>query len=172
VLTWPVFGGRFEPNHLIQPLLCNPDVSDSRTHSSSVSEKDNYALATSIGPLEDERIPALVDSFLLNVHTKNPVLDVETLIVKSREASTRGLGYDAHSCITLLACALGSIAKPFQTDAAIPKVATPKELQIGEQCFVLACRRLGLLKQTVLAAQCHFFAGGKSTTRIWVRLTM
>ncbi|KPI36833.1 uncharacterized protein AB675_11831 [Cyphellophora attinorum] len=159
VLTWPIFGGRFEPNHLIQPLLCNPDVSDSREHSNSVSEKDNYALTTSIGPLEDERIPTLVDSFLLNVHTKNPVLDVETLIVRGREASTRGLGYDAHSCIILLACALGCIAKPFQPDAATPKVATSKELQMGEQCFVLACRRLGLLKQTVLAAQCHFFAG-------------
>jgi hypothetical protein len=161
VLTWPIFGARFEHNHLIQPLLCHPEVSDPRTHSTSVSEKDNYALSSSIGPLDDERIPALVDSFLLNVHTKNPVLDVETLILKSREASMSGLGYDAQSCIILLACALGCIAKPFQDDADSPRVATPKELQMGEQCFVLACRRLGLLKQTVLAAQCHFFAGGE-----------
>ena len=124
-----------------------------------MSEKDNYALASSIGPPDDERIPALVDSFLQNVHTKNPVLDVDTLIVKSREASISGLGYDAHSCIILLACALGCIAKPFNDVLATARVATPRELQMGEQCFVLACRRLGLLKQTVLAAQCHFFAG-------------
>lgn len=164
VLTWPIFGGRFESNYLIQPLLCDPEVADPRSHSTAVSEKDNFALVNSIGPPDDERIPALVDSFLQNVHTKNPVLDVETLLHKSREASISGLGWDAHSCCVLLACALGCIAKPFQDDQNNPKVATPKELQMGEQCFVLACRRLGLLKQTVLAAQCHFFAGGKQLT--------
>lgn len=161
VLTWPVFGGRFEANYLIQPLLHDPEVSDPRSHSTSVSEKDNYALVNSIGAPDDERIPALVDSFLQNVHTKNPVLDTETLILKSREAAMSGLGYDAHSCSILLACALGCIAKPFRDDPDNYSVASPKELQMGEQCFVLACRRLGLLKQTVLAAQCHFFAGGE-----------
>ena len=125
-------------------------------------------MVSSLAPLEEERIPQLVDTFLQNVHTKNPVLDVETLVLKSREAATHSLGWDAWSCFLLLACAFGSIAKPFgaweelsQDEIYTKNPATTKELQQGENCFVLACRRLGLLKQTMLAAQCHFFAGGK-----------
>lgn len=35
-----------------------------------------------------------------------------------------------------------------------------KDLQAGESCFVLACRRIGLLKTgTILNTQCHFCAG-------------
>lgn len=161
ILTWPIFDGKYDSDYLIQPLLSDPDASDPRATSNGVGERDSFTLVNSIGPPDDERIPSLIDSFLQNVHTKNPVLDVDTLILKGREASTGGLGWDANSCCILLACALGSIAKPFQDDPSDPKVATPKELQMGEQCFVLACRRLGLLKQTVLAAQCHFFAGGE-----------
>ena len=161
VLMWPIFAQRFDSNYLIQPLLTDPEVADPHPHSSTSPERDNYALHNSVAPLDDERIPILVDSFLQNVHTKNPVLDVDTLILKSRQASIHGLGWDAWSCCILLACALGSVAKPFPADATTPKVANLKELQMGEHCFVLACRRIGLLKQTVLSAQCHFFAGGK-----------
>lgn len=158
---WPVFNQRYEPNYLVRPLLSDPETSDPHPYSNMTSEKDNYALMNSVGPLDDEKIPVLVDSFLLNVHTKNPILDVEALMQKSRQASIHGLGWDAWSCCILLACALGSVAKPFKDDASSPRLASLKELQMGEHCFVLACRRIGLLKQTTLAAQCHFFAGGK-----------
>ena len=161
VLTWPIFQGRFEPNYLVQPLLSDPEVADPHPYAETGPERDNYSLKNTVGPLDDEKIPALVDSFLLNVHTKNPVLDVDTLIQRSRQASIHGLGWDAWSCCILLACALGSIAKPFRDNPSSPHVASLQELQMGEQCFVLACRRIGLLKQTMLAAQCHFFAGGE-----------
>lgn len=162
VLTWPIFQNRYEPNYLVQPLLSDPEVADPQPYCDTSPERDNYSLHNAVGPLDDEKIPALVDSFLQNVHTKNPVLDVENLIQKSRQASIHGLGWDAWSCCILLACALGSVAKPFRDNSGSPHVASLKELQTGEQCFVLACRRIGLLKQTMLAAQCHFFAGGKS----------
>ena len=166
VLTWPIFEGKFHENYLIQPLLCNKDIADPKLHPGSSLERDNYSMLNSLAPLEEERIPGLIDTFLQNVHTKNPVLDVETLVLKSRDAATQGLGWDAWSCILLLACALGSIAKSFGAwedrhgDEIWAKTpSTQKELQQGENCFILACRRLGLLKQTILAAQCHFFAG-------------
>jgi hypothetical protein len=159
VLTWPIFQGRFEPNYLVQPLLSDPEVADPHPYAETTPERDNYSLKNSVGPLDDEKIPGLVDSFLQNVHTKNPVLDVDTLIQKSRQASIHGLGWDAWSCCILLASALGAVAKPFRDDPASPRVASLQELHMGEQCFVLACRRIGLLKQTMLAAQCHFFAG-------------
>ena len=113
VLTWPVFENKFSENFLIEPLLTDPSVSDPHIHPRSGSDIDNYAMLTSLAPLDEERIPMLVDVFLQNVHTKNPVLDVETLVQRSRDVATRGLGWDAWSCIILLACALGSIAKPF-----------------------------------------------------------
>jgi hypothetical protein len=34
------------------------------------------------------------------------------------------------------------------------------DLREGETFFVLACRRVGLLRHSVIGAQCHFFAGG------------
>jgi hypothetical protein len=166
VLTWPIFDGKFQDNYLVQPLLCDKGVADPQLYPGSNLERDNYSMLNSVPPLEEERIPGLIDAFLQNVHTKNPVLDVEILVQKSREAATQGLGWDAWSCILLLACALGSIAKPFgawenrqHNDVWARNPSSKKELQQGENCFILACRRLGLLKQTLLAAQCHFFAG-------------
>jgi Fungal Zn(2)-Cys(6) binuclear cluster domain len=169
ILTWPIFENKFTENFLIEPLLTDPAVSDPQLYARSGSNEDNYAMIASLAPLDEERIPSLVDHFLQNVHTKNPVIDVETLVQRSRLAATQGLGWDAWSCLVLLACALGSIAKPFGAWEKLPESevyfrtpATQKELQQAENCFVLAGRRLGLLKQTMLAAQCHFFAGGES----------
>jgi hypothetical protein len=159
VLTWPIFDGQYRANYLVEPLLSNPRVSDPPLAVRNVTGSDSYELSNTLAPLDDERIPGLVEVFLQNVHTKNPVLDVDTLVRQSREASLRGLGWDAWSCCILLACALGCIAKPFQSGGSSPHVASPKELQMGEQYFILALRRTGLLKQTVLACQCHFFAG-------------
>ena len=129
-------------------------------------------------PLDEEQIPFLVDKFLENVHTKNPVLDVEQLVKQSRVIASNGLGWDAWSCLVLLASALGTIAKPFEASFMMsPTIeggsnsrwtpdapATPKELQQAESCFALACRRLGSLKHSILGAQCYFFAGGKHTS--------
>lgn len=132
-------------------------------------------------PLPDEKIPFLIDNFLQNVHTKNPILDVELLLKNGRKAAEVGLGWDAPSCLVLLACALGSIARPFeQSLTMVETISNPdsssgrlchdpvssailfaKDLQQAESCYVLACRRIGLLKNTILGAQCHFFAGGQ-----------
>lgn len=133
---------------------------------------DSLTVAGGLMPPNEEMIPLLVDRFLENVHTKNPVLDVEQLVKQSRIIASRGLGWDAWSCLVLLAAALGTIGKPF--DAAVTTTpmgvnsswindapATPKELQQAESYFALACRRLGSLKHSILGAQCYFFAGGK-----------
>ena len=168
ILTWSIFQGTFRENYLIEPLLYDPEVSDPQIHQSGADDRDTFTMINSLAPLEDQKIPSLVDNFLQNVHTKNPILDVETLVLKSREAATQGLGWDAWSCLLLLACALGYIAKPFGTFEGLHiteiyarNPTSQRELQQGENCFVLACRRLGLLKHTMLAAQCHFFAGGR-----------
>ena len=126
-------------------------------------------------PPNEERIPLLVDKFLVNVHTKNPVLDVQRLVRQSRLVAVKGLTWDGWSCLVLMASALGTIAKPFAASAtavgspereypsfASGGPASSEELQQGESYFVLACRRLGCLKYSILTAQCYFFAGGMS----------
>jgi hypothetical protein len=183
VLTWPIFEHKYPSNHLIQALFM-PSASLAVCKAPSdraKSREETYTVAGGLRPPEDERIPALVDNFLQNVHTKNPVLDVETLVLRGRLSAEQGLGWDAWSCLVLIVCALGCVAKPFEiaspnveglgqsqsSESLLVATATSsaqlfaKEIQAAESCFVLACRRLGLLKHTLLAAQCHFFAGGK-----------
>ena len=160
-------------------VLFTPVEDDMVPDQGSIS--DSLSLAGGLMPPDEEQIPLLVDKFLQNVHTKNPVLDVEQLVKHARIIASRGLRWDAWSCLVLLASALGTIAKPF--DAAVnvatsPTVerraastwipdapATQQELQHAESCFVLACRRLGGLKHSILGSQCYFFAGGKMTSR-------
>lgn len=179
VLTWPIFGGRYEPNCLIEPLFNHNRGTSCGINASIVPgdewiAKDLMVVPGGLCSLPDEKIPSLIDTFLQNVHTKNPILDVEFLVRQGRKAAENGLGWDAPSCLVLLACALGAIARPF--DQCLTSAETParllnyesfssasvysKDLQLAESCYILACRRIGLLKFTILGAQCHFFAGG------------
>lgn len=170
-LTWPIFGGSFLQDALIG-IIFNPQ--DSSDNSSSSASHDTQQVPGGLQSLPDERIPILIERFLECVHTKNPILDINSLLHHSRKAAENGLGWDAHSCLILLACALGCVACPFDSqtrgafqstveDTTRPSSSSlfSRGLQLAESCYVLACRRLGILKHTVLAAQCYFFAGGK-----------
>lgn len=165
ILTWPIFAGEYPPEYLTEAIL-------------GQGEDDNgdafVVRHGGLEPLSDERIPSLIDRFLRNVHTKNPILDVDALLQYGRTAAETGPGWDAPSCLVLLACALGSIS--FSLESSIANQAgvcsagsTPtsastykRELRQGESCYALACRRLGLLKHTILGAQCYFFSAGKA----------
>lgn len=171
VLTWPIFEAAFPPNYLIDAHL------GYRLSTGGIFDDDIDAdstilqISSSVAPLDEHRIPALVDRFLENVHTKNPILDVEAMVRKSREHASRGLGWDSYSCLLLMACALGIIAKPFGSeleavnyDISIEHArhisAPAREKEQADNCFVQASRRLGGLRPSILAAQCNFFAGG------------
>ena len=168
VLTWEVFEGRYPANALISALFT--------TGASSQDE-----VLTVMGGLRlpnEESVPQLVDTFLQNVHTKNPILDVESLVKHARQISGHGFGWDVWSCLVLIACALGSIASRFGVLAAttasdevclFPLPTSDQrsaDLRTGESYFVLASRRLGALKHTMLGAQCHFYAGGEEQTKL------
>lgn len=113
---------------------------------------------------------SLVERFLQCVHTKNPILSIELLLAHSRRVVSEGFGDDAHSCLVLLACALGSIAMPFRPThmtgsdslAAQQADGMSQDLEQAESYFNLAQRRLGLLRPTIIGIQCYFYAGGKS----------
>ena len=165
VLTWPIFRGRFRENALITTLFQS-------SHGAESSAIETWVVPDGFQPTNEERIPALVDQFIQNVHTKNPILDLEALIRWGRHAAEFGLRWDAQSCLVLLACALGCVSQaftlsmkaPFQgertTHASDEKSSLASGLKEGETFFVMACRRIGLLRYSVLGAQCHFFAGG------------
>lgn len=174
VLAWDVFGARW-------PQMAMVGVHFQSTEQGGIRNgADPLESAAASGGLllpNEEQIPSLVDKFLENVHTKNPVLDVEQLVKHSRRIAVNGLTWDGWSCLVLLASALGTIAKPFSAWMTFPASplhgresswtpevpATPEELQRAESYFILACRRIGCLRYSVLGAQCHFFAGGGFT---------
>lgn len=176
ILQWDVYEQRYPPNALIG-VLFGPDQSGSGQTPASPSP-GLVASPTGISPPDDEQIPSLIDRFLQNVHTKNPILDVESLVKHGRRCADHGIGWDGWSCLVLLACALGSVAKPFGGFISMngpptiagrtrrPSASSARlfanELQQGDSCFTLACRRLGSLKYSMLGAQCYFFAGGTS----------
>jgi hypothetical protein len=173
VLTWPIFQDQFRESSLITTLF-------HYSHGASEDRStESWTLPDGLQYTPDEQIPTLVDRFIQNVHTKNPILDLESLIRSGRHAAEFGLQWDAQSCLVLLACALGCISQPFTTSIQFPQTArslhdgmgwrapgfnsssgTP--LREGEAYFMMACRRIGLLRYSVIGAQCHFFAGGMS----------
>lgn len=179
VLTWPIWKDKYGPDSLISTLF-HPEPTQTSNESTGIrsNSKDIFVVNGGLISLSEERIPSLIDNFLQNVHTKNPILDVEALVRHGRKAAEHGLGWDAMSCLILIACALGCVARPFdecllvrnQELNASPVISPgsestsallyAKDLQQGESCFVLACRRLGLLKSgTIMGSQCHFLVG-------------
>lgn len=150
VLTWPIFEDQFSSNVLVEALF--------------TPEQDDEAPAGGLNLHSGERIVSLVAQFLQNVHTKNPILDVELLLGHTRRAALEGFGNDASSCLVLIACALGSIAMPFELVPS-PRQQTDGPLytamEQAQSYFRLALLRLGLLRPTITGIQCYFYAGGK-----------
>lgn len=166
VLTWPIFRGQFRESSLITTLFQHSHGSvDERS-------RDEWTLSEGFRSTPDEHIPRLVDRFIQNVHTKNPILDLESLIQSGRHAAEFGVQWDAKSCLILLACALGCVSNSFSVSMQDSSLMSSQEahsqqfsttssaqLREGDAFFTLACRRLGLLRYSVIGAQCHFFAG-------------
>lgn len=175
VLTWPIFRDRYETDALIH-YQYQKQLTDSYAEAASTAD------AEIDGPAEETIadttiIPILIDSFLQNVHTKNPILDVPALVTWGRRDAKHGITLDAPSCLVLLACALGSVSRPFNStlrdfetysslethDKIRGHSASVQsdELAAGECYYHLACQRIGLLKHSILGSQCHFFAAGE-----------
>ncbi|KAL4765046.1 Zn(II)2Cys6 transcription factor [Aspergillus foveolatus] len=164
VLTWPIFGSQFRDNSLITTLF--QYSSDGGAEHQSVQSAHPDTGGFRITP--DEHIPALVDQFIQNVHTKNPILDLEALVRSARHAGEYGLQWDAQSCLVLLACALGCISQPFTSSRQghglgwgrrVSTSSSLGRLREGEAFFMMARKRIGLLNYSVIGAECHFFAG-------------
>jgi hypothetical protein len=100
-----------------------------------------------------------LDSFLDNVHVKNPILDdSETQQLVSQFSHT---GYDlsGQSCLALLICALGAISNNFKTEEIVAPAS--QRYSAATSYFHAAQKRIGTLLSNggLLAAQCLFFSG-------------
>nr|RBQ99023.1 hypothetical protein FVER53263_03341 [Fusarium verticillioides] len=117
--------------------------------------------------VDEKEIPRLVRQFLQHVHPVNPILDVDEIYSHSLRISETRITWDGESCIVLIACALGCIAKPYDSMVTSPSdtlTASSVEsqgegLKMASAYFELARQSLGMLDQSLLTAQCHFFAG-------------
>ncbi|KAF4437215.1 hypothetical protein FACUT_5869 [Fusarium acutatum] len=168
VLEWPTLAGIVAPSHILEALS---DTKAGRGHASSLTcGADNVpGFNTELRPIsvDEKEIPRLVCQFLQHVHPVNPILDVDEIYSHSLRISKTGITWDGDSCIVLIACALGCIAKPYDTMVTSPSGTSTassiesqgEELEMASAYFGLARQRLGLLDQSLLAAQCHFFAG-------------
>ena len=173
VLRWEVFEDRYPPSALVGIHFTR----EGGIGQDSLSVDETFTGRNGVLAPNEEQIPGLIESFLRNVHTKNPVLDAEQLVRQARIIASDGLGWGAWSCLVLLAAALGRIAKPFDGAVAMPNspgaddrsgfvwstdpANTAEELEEAESYFVLGCRRLGGLKHSLLGSQCFFVAGGE-----------
>ncbi|KAH6718437.1 hypothetical protein BKA61DRAFT_302044 [Leptodontidium sp. MPI-SDFR-AT-0119] len=159
ILTWPIFNGRWSSNVLSNEILIGNVPS---AHAERESGK-----RASVG-INEENVPFLVESFLQLVHSKNPVFHTQQIRVAARQVAECGFGWDASSCIVLLACALGAIARPYSPSPELDLLSgsgrtsledKPGHLETGNAFYQVARKRFGLLDQSIMAGQCHMLSG-------------
>ncbi|KAH6611694.1 hypothetical protein C7974DRAFT_407198 [Boeremia exigua] len=169
VLEWPVFQGEFHRSET-ETLIFNPDMArgDQSVSTWSVSCESDRSSRCSRG-IQDEETLALVEKFFLNVHIKNPILNVSETMSMAKDAMEHGFKWDAPSCLVLLACALGCLSLPYRSDFVTSDLVqgpNPRcsiddadDYPTAESYYVAALKRISLLKCSILTTQCHFLCG-------------
>ncbi|KAL2840406.1 hypothetical protein BJY01DRAFT_236758 [Aspergillus pseudoustus] len=155
VVDWPIFDKQFRRGCLLDELFI-------AERSSSQALEDTVSVSRSRGTICADDIPGLVTRFLHFVHIKNPILDPKAITQLASRLAEDGVGWDRSSCLVLLACALGAIATPFDHRTGTVQQPDPgiqSDPATAENFYQLACRRLGLLDQSAIAAQCYLLSG-------------
>ncbi|KAK5677990.1 hypothetical protein LTS10_009874 [Elasticomyces elasticus] len=133
-------------------ILFNPDP----------ASKQALAHARASGRIKQEEAVLLVEEFLRNVHTKNPVLEPTKIMELARAAAEDGFEWDVSSCLVLISCALGSLSIPFKVShpsEAEASFADAELYSVAEAYYTAARKRLGLLERSLQATQCWFLTG-------------
>lgn len=111
ILEWPVFQGRYDRRwieaRIFDPTLpCDdlygtshtPSFTEDSTPAKCGIARQNY----STGPgVREEDVPQLIDTFLVNVHVKNPIFDPEYLRKMARSVVDDGFDWKAPSCLVV-----------------------------------------------------------------------
>ncbi|KAL2873489.1 hypothetical protein SGCOL_011332 [Colletotrichum sp. CLE4] len=150
VMSWAIF----------EELGNGIEAGDMALHVDHVSVAANSPMSL-IGALdlEPRRINNLLDNFFSYVHVKNPILDETVTRKMVSHTVLEGINWSAESCLSLLICALGSLATAF---------GPSQETMLGSAAhsdaqafFQAAQKRLGILLSSddIIAAQCLFLSG-------------
>lgn len=178
ILDWPVFENKYDrrliealifdpalPCNILQNSCTSPQLTDDSIRNSY--EDPRKSQGSGIGICEDS-VPGLVEIFLVNVHVKNPILDPEYLRSMARGVVEHGFDWKASSCLILVVCALASISSRFlhhstSTVRGIGEIdnslSNTPDYGSAESYYAAACKRIGLLRNTLLATECYFMTG-------------
>uniref|UniRef100_A0A8H7N2H3 Zn(2)-C6 fungal-type domain-containing protein n=1 Tax=Bionectria ochroleuca TaxID=29856 RepID=A0A8H7N2H3_BIOOC len=169
VMSWPIFEGELDQVNLNEETFLT-DYEKTRAFDKEYSEGTRAHRAS----ICEDDIPKYIDRFLHFVHCKNPILHTGTLKQFATSVVENGPGWDAVSCLVLIACALGAIAAPFE-NAGAESLSPPNDISslsdntaariIAENFYQLACRRLGLLNRSIIACQCQLLCGSTKCTQ-------
>ncbi|KAH7389223.1 hypothetical protein BKA64DRAFT_758445 [Cadophora sp. MPI-SDFR-AT-0126] len=159
VIDWPVFKNQYPLGFITDSLFVHAYASLTPTSTSDELSSPS---------INEESVPRLVEVFLCRVHTKNPVLDIETARRYANAVAQHGLRWNGPSCLTLIMCALGCTARPFsdlysqslsQDQNLSSRRLHGASLAMGRAYYDAACKRIGLLEASILSSQCIFLCG-------------
>lgn len=182
VLAWPIFGCKYDRRWIealiFDPTLPNDDLSGTptspRVNDDSIRNtfEDPRQSSSEIPDIRQEDVPQLVEAFLLNVHVKNPIFDPNYLRSMAKAVVDEGFGWEASSCLVLTVCALAAISSSFTChpiqhlnispeipDSSESSLSTTPGYQLAEAYYIASRKRIGLLKDSLLATECHFMSG-------------
>lgn len=116
--------------------------------------------------INEDDMPRLCSKFIQLVHPRNPILDTDGLLNTARSVAEHGLGWDATSCLLLIACGIACLTVPWATPEYFEHSAeqpwspniVSEQRSVADAYFQAARERIGLLDDSVIAAQCLFFA--------------
>ncbi|OAL54655.1 hypothetical protein IQ07DRAFT_531020 [Pyrenochaeta sp. DS3sAY3a] len=179
ILEWPIFQGRYDRRwieaRIFDPTLpCDdiygtshtPNFNDNTTPNKCGVARQN----SSSGPgVREEDVPQLIETFLLNVHVKNPIFDPEYLRKMAKAVVEDGFDWKASSCLVLIVCALAAISSSFarhptshaqkgqeHTDNSLSNTSG---YHTAEAYYTASRKRIGLLSNNLLATECYFMFG-------------
>ncbi|OLN97276.1 Positive regulator of purine utilization 6 [Colletotrichum chlorophyti] len=115
--------------------------------------------------VDPEVIGSAIESFLQNVHSKNPILEPQSLKDAARECAKNGFSHNVQSALVATACALGLVSSPYRasrmaaSDGGRAMFLTP-ELRTLAQSYITRGREILISQLPSLSTiQCLFFSG-------------
>ncbi|KAK7423541.1 Zcf27p [Neonectria punicea] len=145
LLQWSVFPG--QPDQQLSP---SGPVNTSSPKSSILG---------GLLDIKPHGINTLLDNFFIHVHCKNPIFEETSTRRLVTTTMLEGIDWSPNSCLSLLVCALGTIATPLgpSLDTKPDSVAYME----SQSYFEAAQRRIGslLCQSDIVGAQCLFLSG-------------
>lgn len=186
-LAWPIFEAkpdrRWIDALIFDPTLPSEDLSTTPPTSPRVNDdsirntfEDPRQISHSspdirTQDIREQDVPRLIEAFLVNVHVKNPIFDPDYLRNMAKSVVEHGFDWDASNCLILTVCALAAISSQFEplpilqdrwqnvTTDIDNSLSNTTGYLLAEAYYVASRKRIGLLRDTLLATECHFMSG-------------